>query len=335
MFGQIARFAIEYQVDAVLAPTHFVGDPNFKGWLTVDQASCRALRRALDREGGSAIAIDYLLITPHTMLNDDTVRSEFLSRLDGLPYDNLWVRASGFGNEAGPLATKGFVTTMLGLHNLGKPIIADYLGGLVGHAALAFGAVSGLCHGVGEKERFDARSWHKPAKKNDNDKFGRPSRVFIAGLDRSATIPELELMANARGGRKLVTCCDRACCPHGMRDTIADPRQHAAYQSFSMMANLASVPDLSRELHFLTGRMAEVDRQARLAKDLKFSAAEAVDLKVDTGKLTKRLVDHSNRVGKMRLSLEDLHETRADGAPRARPVAGRIARNGQGKAGSK
>jgi len=55
MFGQIARFAIEYQVDAVLAPTHFVGDPNFKGWFTVDQASCRALRRALDREGGSAI----------------------------------------------------------------------------------------------------------------------------------------------------------------------------------------------------------------------------------------------------------------------------------------
>jgi len=43
---------------------------------------------ALDREGGSAIAIDYLLITPHTMLNDDAVRSEFLSGLDGLPYDN-------------------------------------------------------------------------------------------------------------------------------------------------------------------------------------------------------------------------------------------------------
>lgn len=71
LFGQIARFAIEYRVDAVLAPTHFVGDANFKGWFAVDQASCRALRRALDREGGSTIGIDYLLIAPHTMLNDD------------------------------------------------------------------------------------------------------------------------------------------------------------------------------------------------------------------------------------------------------------------------
>jgi hypothetical protein len=120
-----------------------------------------------------------------------------------------------------------------------------------------------------------------------------------------------------------------------MSDTIADPRQHAANQSFSMMAELASVPDLNREQHFLNGRMAEVDRQARLAKDLKFSAEEAVKWKVDIGKLTKRLVAHSKQVGKMRLSLEDLHETRADGAPRARPIAARIVRNGQGKAGSK
>lgn len=155
--------------------------------------------------------------------------------------------------------------------------------------------------------------------------------MLIAGLDRSVTVPELEIMANARGGRKLATCCDRACCLHGMTDTIADPRQHAAYQSFSMMADLASVPDLNREQHFLNGRMAEVDRQARLAKDLKFSPEEAIDI----GNLTKRLVDHSKRIEQMRRSLEYLHETRADGAPRARPIAAWIVTNGQGKAGSK
>jgi hypothetical protein len=321
LFGQIARFAIEYRVDAVLAPTHFIGDPSFKGWFAVDQVSCRALRGALDREGGSTIAIDYLLIAPHTMLNDDAWRSEFLSGLDGLPYDNLWVRASGFGNDAGPLSTRRFITTMSGLHNLGKPIIADYLGGLVGHAALAFGAVSGLCHGVGEKERFDARSWHQSPKKSDDDKFGRARRVFIAGLDRSVTIAELEIMANARGGRRVIACCDRKCCPHGMKDTIADPRQHAAYQSFSMMSELASVPDLKREEHFLNGRMAAVDRQAGLAKDLKLPAAQGAELKVDVDKLIKRLADHSKQVGKMRRTLEDLHEARADCAPRVRPVA--------------
>lgn len=335
IFGHIARFAVQYQVNAVLAPTHFVGDPSFKEWFAIDRASCLALRRALDREGGSAIAIDYLLVAPHTLLNDDSARSEFLSGLDGLPFDNLWIRASGFGNDARPLTTTRFLAAMLGLHNLGKPIVADYLGGLVGHAALAFGAISGICHGIGEKERFNAQSWHKPVKKSEDVKFGRVSRIFIAGLDRSATIPELELMANARGGRKLVACCDRACCPHGMSDMIADPRQHAAYQSFSMIENLSSVPDLNRAQHFLNGRMAEVDRQARQAKDLKFSSEEAAERKVDAAKLTKRLSDHSKQVEKLRLSLEGMHETRADGAPRARPITKRAERGGQGKAGSK
>lgn len=142
-------------------------------------------------------------------------------------------------------------------------------------------------------------------------------------------------MANARGGRKLVTCCDRACCPHGMMDTIADPRQHAAYQSFSMLADLASVPDLKREQHFLTGRMAEVERHAGLAKDLKLSAQQGAELKVDIDKLTKRLSDYSKQVGKMRQSLENLHEARAYCAPRARPVAARGTKIGQGNVVSK
>lgn len=335
IFGQIARFAIEYRVHAVLAPGHFLADPTFGGWFDIDRASCLALRRALDREGGREIAIDYQLIVPHTALNDDAARSDFLGGLQDLPYDNLWVRASGFGNDAGPLTTKRFITAMAGLHNLGKPIIADYLGGLVGHAALAFGAISGLSHGISEKERFDAHSWHKPAKKADNSNFGRATRIFMAGLDRSATIPELELMADARGGRRIVTCCDRACCPHGLKDTIADPRQHAAYQSFTMMAELAAVPDLNREQHFLSGRMADVDRQARQAKELKFDVTEAAGRKIDVAQLTKRLVDHSKQVEKMRLSLEDLHESRADGGPRVRPLAARATDQRAGKAGLK
>jgi hypothetical protein len=332
IFGQIARFAVEYGVDAVLAPGHFVGDRNFTEWFQVDCASCVALRRALDREGGAAIAIDYLLIAPHTALNDDAARSGFLSGLDGLPYDNLWVRASGFGSDAAPLTSKRFIVAMSGLHNLGKPIIADFLGGLVGQAALAFGAVSGIAHGIGERERFDAGSWHKPPQKNEDGKGGRTVRILIPGLDRSATKGELELMAKARGGHKLVACGNRACCPHGLKDMIGDPRQHAAYQSFAMVAELAPVPDLNREQHFLAGRMAEVDRQARQVKDLKFSIEDAAERKVDAEKLAKRLFEHSRQMEKMRLGLEDLHESRADGTPRARPVSQRVMGNTKHKA---
>ena len=321
IYGQIARFAVEHQINVVLAPTHFVGDPQFDGWFEIDRRGCIALRDALDREGGRHIAIDYPLIVPHVMLNDDSQRSHILEGLSDLPYDNLWVRASGFGNDAAPLTTRRFITSMAALHNLGKPIIADYLGGNVGLAALAFGAVSGIAHGVGERERFDARSWHKPPpEKKPDAKGGRAVRVHVAGLDKSVTIPELELMASARGGRRLVCCNDRSCCAHGLQDTISDPRQHAAYQSFAAVKDIAVVPDLNREQHFLNGRMSDLDRQARLIKELKFPMEEATARNINTDDLTKRLGAQSKLVEKMRLSLEDLHESRAEGTPRVRAV---------------
>src|SRR5262249_30685411 len=87
IYGQIARFAVQYGIDAVLAPTHYVGDPLFAGWFNVDRKGCLALRRALDTEGGRNIAIDYPLILPHVMLNEDAARTEFVAGLADLPFD--------------------------------------------------------------------------------------------------------------------------------------------------------------------------------------------------------------------------------------------------------
>lgn len=74
VIGQTARFAVEQQVDTVLAPTHFLADPKFPTWFNVDRIACLALRASLDREGGSHIAIDYPVIHSHVALNDDAVR---------------------------------------------------------------------------------------------------------------------------------------------------------------------------------------------------------------------------------------------------------------------
>jgi hypothetical protein len=334
IFGEIARFAVEYKVDAVLAPTHFLGDPAFAGWFSIDCAGCVAMRKALDREGGPNIAIDYSLILSHVALNDDSIRSDFLAGLDGLPYENLWVRASGFGSNAGPLATRRFFVSMSALHNLGKPVVADYLGGLVGLAALAFGAVSGISHGIGERERFDARNWHKPLERTEDGGFGRQVRILVAGLDRSVTLPELELMANARGGRRLIACGNRECCPHGLSDMIAEPHQHTAFHNFSIISAMAAIPDLNREHHLLNGPMADAVRRALQVKDLKFSISEATARKIDTDALRRRLSDHHHRLLKLRSTLENLHETRA-AAPRARAVGTRLKTNGQGKVQSK
>jgi hypothetical protein len=60
------------------------------------------------------------------------------------------------------------------------------------------------------------------------------------------------------------------------------------------------------------------------AKDLRFQVEEAGERKVDVAKSTKRFADHGRQVEKMQLSLENLYESRAGGALRARPRAPRV-----------
>jgi hypothetical protein len=314
VIGQMARFAREHRVHAVLAPSHFLREGSKSPWLAVDRDACLRLRAALDREGGSEIAIDYPLILAHTALNDHGVRGEIVAGLTGLPFDNLWVRASGFGSDGAPATTRRFITALWGLHNLGKPIIADYLGGgLVGLASIAFGAVCGLAHGIGERERFDARSWHKPPQPRSDESGGPPVRAAVPGLDKSLTVAELKLLAKAREGTRLVVCLDRACCRNGLDDMIRNPRHHAAHQRFERIRELARTPDSNREQHFLDGEMTRVDRTARQVKELRTGEEQ----------MTRRLLEHSRRVERLRTTLEHLHWMRRDDHPRSLPAVRR------------
>ena len=325
VIGQIARFAVASHIDVVLTPAHYLGDPSYADWLVVDVRACALLRKALDREGGQHISIDYPVIAPHTLLNSDAFRGELVEMIADLPVDNIWVRASGLGSDAGPLTMKRYLSAMAGFHNLGKPVIADQLGGLPGLIAMAFGSVSGVAQGIGERERFDARAWHlTPPERKDENSFGRAVRIAIPGLGKSATIKELELLASAKGGRKLVACGDRLCCPHGLKDMIDDPRRHAAYQIFSRIRALEDIPHLSREHYFLNRPMAEADRLARGIKKLRPSESEAALHQIDLSKLKGRYHDYSRKVEKLRTTLETIHEARSDDTPRARPVAPRL-----------
>lgn len=324
VIGDIARFAVTNPIDAVLAPAHNLGDPSFPGWLPVDGRACELLRDALDREGGRHIALDFEVIAPHTLLNSDAFRGALMGTVADLPIDNVWVRASGLGPDAGPLTMKRYLSAMAGLHNMGRPIIADQLGGLPGLVAMGFGAVSGVARGIGERERFDARGWYTPPPaRSEDEPFGRAVRIGIPGLGKSATIKELELLAAARGGRRLVACGDRACCPHGLKDMIDDPRRHTAYQAFSTVRALEEVPHLSREHYLLHGPIADADRLARNIKQLRPPSMEAALREIDLPKLMKRLHDHSRKLEKLRMTLEKMHEARSDEILRARPVAPR------------
>ncbi len=76
LFGQIARMAVELEVASVMAPAHFLRNGANDPWLPIDAEGVTHLRSALDREGGTAVAIDYPLILPHTRLQDGGGSSE-------------------------------------------------------------------------------------------------------------------------------------------------------------------------------------------------------------------------------------------------------------------
>ena len=322
LLAQMAQCAVENGFHAVLSPTHFLGDPAFGDWLSVDVDTCLAFRKALDQEGGRSIAIDYPVIIPNIMLNGPGTRGGLISVLRDLPVANVWIRASGFGADAGPLAAKRFLMAISGFHNLGKPIIADYLGGLVGQAALGFGVISGLGKGVSERERFEAREWHKPPPKDEDGGggFGRATRFTIPDLYRSVTLPEMNVLSGARGGKRVCGCGDRSCCQNGYTDMLADHRGHASRQMFRSIEAIEKVPDLLRGHSFLNGQMANAVRKAREIQSLRPSAAEAERHGVNLDDLMKRMTAHSRKMDKTQASLQNLYDARGKDAPRARPI---------------
>lgn len=319
----IARFCVENNFDAVLAPAHMLREGANDPWFGVDLLACRMLREKLDGTGGKHVRIDYNLIIQHTLLRDESVRGALISQLADLDFGNLWIRSSGFGAHGTPAGARGYINSLSGFHNLGKPIVADYLGGLIGNASLAFGALSGIAHGIGEKTRFETGDWHKEPKKRDGAQpMGRPKRIHIDGFDHSLTIPELTSLAKARGGHRLLVCQDRKCCPHGLDNMIKDSKSHAVNQQFNSIARLEQIPDTKRAEHFIRTDLELADQKARQIKELKPDISELRPRKGQTAeeagtKLVARLKTASLRDEKLRAVLENLHEVRGNSSPRA------------------
>ncbi len=106
VIGMIARFAVSNGFCAVHAPTHFL-DGSTNSWFASDRAACVALRSALDTEGGRQVAIDYPIMIKNASLRDSAQRRAFIAGLADLPFDNLWLRISGFGADAPATMTVG------------------------------------------------------------------------------------------------------------------------------------------------------------------------------------------------------------------------------------
>jgi hypothetical protein len=297
VIAEIARFAVQHGFSRVQAPTHFIAGPG-DSWWPVDLQNCIALRHALDAEGGRNVAIDYSLAIPNRTLNDTAERRGLVSPLSGLPVDSIWLRISGFGADGTAAGTRKYIAAAQDFHTIGKPIVADGVGGHTGLAIVAFGAACGLSYGVAGRERFDASAWNKPPKAGGG---GGQYSVLLPGIDFLLRREDAEAIMNAPGGRRLGACMDPRCCPQGFDDTIKDPKGHFLRQRAFRCDDLSGVPDLRRPRHYLDRNLTEDWRRAKhLAK-----------LKLFDKKLSVRLVENANRLDRFSEALNSLEQLSA------------------------
>jgi hypothetical protein len=286
----VAEFAVQHDVNVVLAPTHLLEAAGDR-WRSVDLSFCEILRHELDRLGSQEIAIDYQLITTYSVLREERQRRELIAGIDDLPVDNVWLRISGFGASATGVGTRHLIEATSDLHRLGRPFVADCAGGLAALAALAFGAVSGICHGVGQKEDFRANDWRRPTAGG-----GSGRRIYIPELDRHFSEEQVNAIFAARGGRPRFGCNDSNCCPHGIDDMVENPHAHFITQRSRQLDDLSAVPDARRAEHYLLHHVEPAVRSARLGARLKIADDD-----------TRRLVDDARkRLVRLRDALDDL-----------------------------
>jgi hypothetical protein len=300
----IAEFGVRCGVKVILAPSHLVETADNR-WRDVDLSFCEMLRVELDRLGGQAIAIDYQLITTNALMREAQQRQQLIAPLGDLPIDNVWLRVSGFGSSATGAGTRHLIESLADLHNLGRPFVADFAGGFAGLALIAFGAVGGICHGVGQKESFRASDWKKPVEGG-----GSKRRIYIVELDRYFYEDQLNAIFAARGGRPRFGCNDPQCCPHGIDDMRENPHAHFITQRCRQIEDLSVIPDARRAEHFMSRHLEPAVRSARLGARLKILDDD-----------TRRLVDDARkRLLLLRDALDDL-DSQGGIATRSLPVA--------------
>jgi hypothetical protein len=293
----IAEFTLKHNIDAVLAPTHWI-ETFPSPWTSIDLRLCEELRHELDRAGGKRIAIDYQVITTNTLLKDLPTREALIARICDLPVENVWLRASGFGATATGTGTRAFIEAARDFHEIGKPLIADYAGGFSALAATAFGGVGGLCHGMGQKETFRMSDWRKQSNGGGG---GSVKRIYIAELDRSLTEEQLNTFFSIRGSRARFSCNDTNCCPQGAEDMIENPHKHFAIQRSQQIKALSEIPEPRRAEHFLLHLLDPAVRSARLASRLKIGSDD----------IAKIIEEAKKRLINLRDPLGDLHATSA------------------------
>lgn len=313
IYGQIARCAVEGDVDVVIAPTHFLSDPGFDGWYEIDIEGCHQLRRALDVAGGFMIRIDFMIAARLQDLENPAFQAKVMTDLPNLPIDNLWVRASMSSPDDGPTNAQRLVRMLAGWHNAGVPIVMDYMAGITGEALLAMNVVSAIAHGFGEQTTFNTGKWTEPPEERDTDKpIRRGTRISLTALGVTLTGAEMEVVLSAHGAKSLLLTTDKKILPNGLDDIRKDPRAFNAAETNRRLNEIAAVPTSSRPEQFCKTRLREIVETRRKAAKLKPKDSIAKERKVNLEALTKRWATKAVTAEKLRGAYEDIAKERTD-----------------------
>jgi hypothetical protein len=267
--AQLGDFAVEHGFTQVLAPTHLLqdaGDP----WLTRDIEATEWLRARLDRNGAAGVQLIYSLAVPYGVFRSGAQRRLLVEALRGVPAAAIWLKVDRFGSSSSPLAACTYINAAADFHGLGVPVIGDHVGGLIGLGLLAFGAVSGIAHGVTMHERFDTAHWRR--ERQPGKGWSLAHRVYVPELDLLLRPPEARLLLESSvRARNLFGCRDTHCCPRNTKDMLENPARHFLYRRIQDVAELGRTPDSLRAQTFLEGHLRPTTDLALAAANINWS----------------------------------------------------------------
>ena len=295
LIAALGDFILEKGFTQVLAPTHILRSAH-DPWLAIDIEATGWLRNHLDRNGGSHIPIIYSLALPYAVLRDSDQRLEVIEAVRGVPAIAVWLKVDGFGSDSTATGVRNYIEAAKDFNDLGIPVVADHVGGMVGLSLLAFGAAGGLVHGVAQNERFHAGHWRKP---RSSDGFGVHLRVYIPQLDLLLKPSEAHMLFSAPARTRIQFICrDTDCCPRGVIDTLDNPARHFLYQRIKQVSGLAQIPEQLR-----TGRFLE--QHLRPATDAVLAAA---NFQWEDETFMRKMRDQRKRLDMLRVALGNLEQ---------------------------
>lgn len=264
--AEIVSFAVRHNCTQIFGPSHVLAGPN-DPWLRRDIQMMGCTADAIQTHRAD-LGLIYSLALPMDILRKQSERQAIVHALEDAPKEALWLKIENFGDDASGEKTAAYIREVRDFHSLGVPIVADHVGGLPATAALAFGAVGGIAHGVTFNQSFSASRWRRPP--TDKKGSGAPTRrVYLPSLDMLVKPAEAEaFFAVSSRVRGRHTCRDTHCCPHGQKDMLEKAARHAIYQRARELDWLGGTPQDLRPSRYVDERVRPVSDDVATAAGL-------------------------------------------------------------------